>query len=181
MKSKTIQPNQHAILENSPPEGTHEYKNLSGILISNEIFERETDLVFAASLSTINDQNILFISTINITDHPITLHRRTEVARFSLFTTEQADQLIKIDLELIALAKFREKEKEIPEINQLIQNRERREKIQPPRPPADHESLWFPTPKTCDHPKMLRPIQFEIYKILQELRKMEISDPTHHR
>ena len=63
MKSKTIQPNQHAILEYSPPEGAHEYKNLSGILISNEIFEREKDLVFAASLSTISDQNILFIST----------------------------------------------------------------------------------------------------------------------
>ena len=42
---------------------------------------------------------------------------------------------------MIALAKFREKENEIPEIKQLIQNPERKGKMQPLQPPPYHESL----------------------------------------
>ena len=67
MKNKTIQPNQHAILECSQPEGTHDNKNRNAILTPNEILERERlrfhllDLAFTCSISKIKDQNTFFI------------------------------------------------------------------------------------------------------------------------
>ena len=54
--------------------------------------------------------NALQIAALNITDHPITVARKTEVARFSIMTAEQAYNLTAIDPQLIALGKQKSSE-----------------------------------------------------------------------
>ena len=139
-KKQTIPASKQVIIECSLSKHTEDLKFSSGVVQPCETLERETDLALTSSLSTIGANNTIFIAALNITDHPITLTKGTELARFQILTSEQADKMIQVDPELIALANF------IPEINQLIQDSDRKGRNQPPRPKPDYRSLWFPTP-----------------------------------
>ena len=62
------------------------------------------------------------MAAVNITDHPITLASKVEVARLSVMTAEQFQNLTVIDPQLVAFSKQKLSESTIAEINQLIQN-----------------------------------------------------------
>ena len=121
-KKHTIQPNEQIFLECYLSDKTDQFENKSGVITPNEILEKETEIALTSSLSTVGKNNTLYVSAINITEHPITINSRTEVGRFSILSTEQADQLIQIDPQLITLAKSRNKDDYFAELNQLIQD-----------------------------------------------------------
>ena len=179
-KKQTIPANKTVIIECSLSKHTEDLKFSSGVVEPCETFERETDLALTLSLSTIGENNTIFIAALNITDHPITLTKRTELARFQIFTSEQADKLIQVDPELIALAKYRNSENFIPEFNQLIQDSDRKGRNQPPRPKPDYDSLWFPTPETCGNPSSVPPPQKQIHDRIEMLQQKESIDPKHN-
>ena len=121
-KKQTIQPYQQTILECSLHKDAQNCENQSGVVIPNEILEKATEIALTSSLSTIDKNNVLFISALNITEHPITINGQTEVGKFfSKLSTEQAEKLTQIDPQLMALAKSRNKENIFGELNQLIQ------------------------------------------------------------
>ena len=90
---------------------------------------------------------------------PITISNRTDVGRFSILSTEQADQLIQIDPQLITLAKSRNQDDYFAELNQLIQDFNQHKPGQTRRPPTEYNKLWFPTRETCEDPSNLPLLQ----------------------
>ena len=64
---------------------------------------------------------IVFVSAINLSDNQFTLINQTEIAHFEILTEAQADNLIKIDRQLVSLAKMRNPVDFEGELNQLIQ------------------------------------------------------------
>ena len=179
-KKQTIPANKQVIVECSLSNHTEDLKFSSGVVQPCETLERETDLALTSSLSTIGENITIFIAALNITDHPITLTKGTDLARFQILTSEQADRLIQVDPELIALTKYRNSENLMPEINQLIQDSDRKGRNQPPRPKPDYDSLCFPTPETCENPSSLPPLQKQIHDQIEMLQQKESIDPKHN-
>ena len=147
-KKHTIQPNEQIFLECYLSDKTDQFENKSGVITPNEILEKETEIALTSSLSTVGKNNTLYVSALNVTEHPITINSRTEVGRFSILSTERADQLIQIDPQLITLAKSRNKDDYFAELNQLIQDFTQHKPGQTRRPPPEYRKLWFPTPET---------------------------------
>ena len=108
---------------------------------SNEILEKETETALTSSLSTVGKNNTLYVSALNVTEHPITINSRIEVSRFSILSTEQADQLIQIDPQLITLAKSRNKDEFFAELYQIIQVFTQHKPGQTRRPPPEYSKL----------------------------------------
>ena len=106
-KKHTIQPNEQIFLECYLSDKADQFENKSGVITPNEILEKETEIALTSSLSTVGKNNTLYVSALNVIEHPLTINSRTEAGRFSILSTEQADQLIKIDPQLITLAKSR--------------------------------------------------------------------------
>ena len=147
-------PNDRSFLECQLLRSAERIDDQSRIIIPDEVLEKETELGFTSSLSTVGKNNALQIAALNITDHPITVARKTEVARFSIMTAEQAYNLTAIDPQLIALGKQKSSENTIAEIGQLIQDFCRHAKNQPQREydpeykNPENEKPRFPTPET---------------------------------
>ena len=118
-----IEPNKHSIIECTLSKHTEDLKFKSGLVLPCETLEREIDLALTSSLSTIGENNTIFIAELNLTDQPVTLTKGTELARFRILTSDQADKLIQVDPELIALASVQSSENFTPENNQLIQTK----------------------------------------------------------
>ena len=73
-------------------------------------------------LSTLGKNNTYYVSSLTVTEHPITINKRIEVSRFSILSAEQADQLKEIQPQLIALTKSRKKDDYLAELkNQDLQ------------------------------------------------------------
>ena len=161
---------------------TNDLESVSGVVTPNETLEQELDIAFTSSLSTVGKGNVIMISALNITDHDITIQLRTEVGIFSVLTPEQAEKLIQIDPQLIALARLKNPDATIAEINQLIEDETRRGKSQPSRPPPEYHKLWFPTPETCEEPETFTPQQRQIYDEILKFQQMDridaINNPT---
>ena len=66
----------------------------------------------------------------------------TEVGKFSLLTPEQADKLTQTDPQFNALARLRNPDATIAEINQLIEDEIRRGKSQSTGIPTEYHKLW---------------------------------------
>ena len=96
------------------------FRSKSGIIISNETLEKETEIALSSSLKTVGENIKLFILAVNIREHPMTIANETEVPKFSILKAEQAKNLTAIDPELIALAAQKSESNSIIEINQLI-------------------------------------------------------------
>ena len=112
----------------------------------------------------------------NITDHPITISKGEEIAKFSFLTSDQAEKLLEVDPQLINVAKM--SENYLTEINQLIQVTDTpKRKAQPAKPATEYEKLWFPTPETCPVLTNLSPLQKELFEQLLKLQEMEKLDP----
>ena len=178
-KKHTIQPNEQIFLECYLPDKTDQFENKSGVITPNEILE-ETEIALTSSLSTVGRKNTLYVSALNVTEHPITINSRTEVGRFSILSAEQADRLIQIDPQLIALAKSRNKDDYFTELNQLIQDFTQQKPGQTKRPPPEYSKLWFPTPETCEDPSNLPFLQQEIYDQILNFQKLEQIDPQNN-
>ena len=174
-KKHTLQPSSQTVLEGYLSKNAQNLENCSGVVIPNQSFEDSTDIALTSSLSTIDECGKVFISAINLTDHPITVPYNTIIANFEILNTAQAEKLINIDPQLIALAKMRNHDNLEAEINQLVQT----EVIGSPksRPKPEYDKLWFPTPETCSDPENLSPLEREIYDQISYFKSLEKIDP----
>ena len=174
-KKHTLQPSSQTVLEGYLSKNAQNLENCSGVVIPNQSFEDSTDIALTSSLSTIDECGKIFISAINLTDHPITVPYNTIIANFEILNTAQAEKLINIDPQLIALAKMRNHDNLEAEINQLVQT----EVIGSPksRPKPEYDKLWFPTPETCSDPENLSPLEREIYDQISYFKSLEKIDP----
>ena len=121
-RKHTKQPNEQIVPECFLSDKTDQFENKSRVITPNEILEKETEMALTSSLSTLGKNFALYFSALNVTEHTIPINSRTEVGRFSILSPEQADELIKIDPQLITLAKSRNNDDYFAELNQLIQN-----------------------------------------------------------
>ena len=174
-KKHTLQPSSQTVLEGYLSKNAQNLENCSGVVIPNQSFEDSTDIALTSSLSTIDECGKIFISAINLTDHPITVPYNTIIANFEILNTAQAKKLINIDPQLIALAKMRNHDNLEAEINQLVQT----EVIGSPksRRKPEYDKLWFPTPETCSDPENLSPLEREIYDQFSYFKSLEKIDP----
>ena len=175
-KKHALPPNSHQILECSLKDNSESFSECSGVVIPNDEFEQSTEIALTSSLSTAEKDGKLYISAINITDHYVHLKANTLVASFEILSQAQAEKLISIDPQLIALAKQRDPDDIENGLNQLIQiecsNDESKK-----RPGPEYEKLWFPTPETCPNPHLLPPLQREIFDQIQHFQGLEKIDP----
>ena len=175
-KKQVLQPSQQAVLECKLYDKLESFTDLCGVIIPNEIFEKDSEVILTSSLSKVAENNILYIYVLNITDHPITINKDEEIAKFSFLTSDQAEKLLEVDPQLINVAKM--SENYLTEINQLIQVTDTpKRKSQPAKPAPEYEKLWFPTPETCPDPTNLSPLQRDVYEQLLKLQEMEKLDP----
>ena len=86
----------------------------------------------------------------------------------------QADYLLEIDPQLLAIAKMRKPDDFENELNQLIQDIHfQKFDFDNGRPPPDYSKLWFPTPETCTDLSKLSPLQREFYDQILQLQRCE--------
>ena len=154
--------------------------DLSGMIIPNDNLECEFDMSIMSSLSTVQKDNLVNIIVLNITDHPVTINRDKELAKFAILTADQTDKLTAIDPFLVNVAYSMGPQHFESTINQLIRDENFVGPLQPPKPERDYKTFWFPTPETCDDPRQLTPIQREIYDQILRLKQLETRDPRNN-
>ena len=158
-----------------PDQNDLSLTNCSGVVIPNKKFEERTEIVLSSSLSTVDETRKIYISAVNPTDHQIIVSYNTIIASFEILNPTQAEKLIQIDPQLLALAKMRDHENIEAELNQLIQDKNFNQSNERPKP--EYEKLWFPTPETCPNPEMLSPLEREIFDQIQNFQMLEKIDP----
>ena len=175
-KKHALPPNSHQTLECSLKENSENFSECSGVVIPNDEFEQSTEIALTSSLSTAEKDEKIFISAINITDHYVHLKTNTLVASFEILSQAQAEKLINIDPQLIALAKQRDPDDIENGLNQLIQMESSNEESKKcPKP--EYAKLWFPTAETYPNPQLLPPLQREILDQIQHFQGLEKIDP----
>ena len=174
-KKYAIPPYSHAVLECTLKENSDSFSGCSGVVIPNDEFENSTEIALTSSLSSIDEHGKIMISAVNITEHYVHVKANTMVASFEILSQSQADQLIQIDPQLIALAKVQDPNNLENGINQLVQMN-CSEKMSS-RPPPEYGKLWFPTPETCFNPESLPPLQREIFDQIKHFQTLESINP----
>ena len=158
-----IKPNHQEIIKCKIEDKKKKFDFLSGVVTPLRKFEKKTGLCLITSLSTVEKGNVVSLSAINVTDHPITVTYGCPIATFEFLSSEQAEKLYPVDPQLIALAKLRNPSNIVGELNMLVLDENFTSNQQPPRPPPEYKKLWFPTPETCDDPSTLNPLQLKIH------------------
>ena len=82
-QKKQVLPNQQKILKCKLQNKLESFTDLCGVLIPDVIFEKDTEVILTSSLSKVVENNILYIYALNITEHPVTINKGTEIAKFS--------------------------------------------------------------------------------------------------
>ena len=119
---KVLQPNQQAILECKVQDKINSFTDLCGVIIPNEVSEKDSEIILTSSLNKVVEYNVFYIYVLNITEHPVTTNKVEEIAKFSYFTSDPAERLLEVDPQLINIA-IRSKNY-LTETNQLIQVRD---------------------------------------------------------
>ena len=105
-KKQVLQPNQQAVLECNLYDKLESFADLCGVIIPNEIFEKDSEVILTSSQSKVAEKNTLYIYVMNITDHPVTINKGEEIANLSFLTSDQAEKLLEVDPQLINVAKI---------------------------------------------------------------------------
>ena len=103
-KKQALNPNSHQILECTLKEKSENFSDCSGVVIPNDEFEQFTEVALTSSLSRAEKDGKIYLSAINISDHYVHLKANTLVASYEILNQSQAEKLINIDPQLIALA-----------------------------------------------------------------------------
>ena len=107
-KKQVLQSNEQAVLECKLQDKLKSFTDLCGIIIPNEIFEKDSEIILTSCLSKVAVYNILYIYVLNITEHPVTINKGEEIAKFSFLTSDQAEKLLEVDPQIINVAKMSE-------------------------------------------------------------------------
>ena len=177
MQKRTLKPNEQKVIACSLPQDAPCLNGCSGTVTPDEKYESDSELIFCSSLSKVGENNEIYVIAINPTEHLITIPRNTLVAQFKILTPKETEYVTPVTPELISLAKMRNPDNFMSELNQLIIDSTFEHDRQPPRPPPNYSKFWFPTPESCDDPSKLSGVHLEIYNQLQDLLKLDASDP----
>ena len=140
-------------------------------------FEDKTGLCILSSLFTTDPNGFSFISALNLQNNAITIPRNSDFASFKFHSQQQAGTLTPIDPQLLTLAKLRNLDDFVQEINQLTIDKKFNSDSQPPRPQPEYEKFCLPTPKTCQHPERLHGVEKRIYNELSKFQELDKNDP----
>ena len=156
-------------------ENSDHFSECSGVVKPNEQFENTAEIALTSSLRTIDEKGKILISAINISDHYVHIKADTLIASLDILNQSQADRLINIDPQLIALAKMRDPNDLENGLNQL--ECKWISQIRKVAPTPLYDKLWFRTPETCSSPENLPPLQREIYEQIKHFQSLEKIDP----
>ena len=90
-KKQVLQTNQQSILECKLQNKLESFTDLCGVVIPNEIFEKDSKIFLMSSLSKVAENNMLDIYVLNITEHPVTMNKGEEIVKFSYLKSAQAE------------------------------------------------------------------------------------------
>ena len=175
-KEVNIGPQQQVLLECFLDEYTDQLANCKGLVFHNKDLEENANIVIAltSSLSKLDNDNRIYISSINLYDSQITRNSEKQIAPFKNLRESQADYLLEIDPQILTLAKMRKPDNFENELNQLIQDIHfQKFDTDNGRPPPDYSKLWFPTPETCTDLSNMSPLQREDYDQILQLQRCE--------
>ena len=110
-KKQVLQPNQQAVLECKLYDKLESFTDLCGVIIPNEIFEKDSEVILTSSLSKVAENNTLYIYVLKITEHPTTINKGEEIVKFSFLTSDQAEKLLEVDPQLINVAEMSDRNK----------------------------------------------------------------------
>ena len=180
-KKVQLAPQAQLLLKCSLAKLSDQYQSCAGLVIPSDRLEDNCSIAPTSSLSKIHDTGKVSVSAISLSDNQIKLNKKTEKVHFEILNEAQADNSIKIDPQLISLAKMRNPDDFEGELNQLIEELHFK-KIDTPtgRPPPDYSKLWFPTPETCNDFSNFTPLQREIYDQILQLQRQEKMDPKNN-
>ena len=155
-KKQVLQPNQPAFLKCKLQVKLESFTDLCGVIIPNEIFEKDSEILLTSSLSKVAENNILYIYVLNFTEHPVTINEGEEIAKFSFLTSDQAEKLLEVDPQLVNVAKM--SENYLTEISQLIQVTDTpKRKAQPTKPAPEYENCGSQRLKRVQIRQICRP------------------------
>ena len=156
-----IQPDHQLIV---PVLAERDLGTIQGTVETFPAFERKTQLLVSPALTQIADMKS-HVQITNLTSHTITLNPNTTVATFRIMTPNQAKNLQPMSNEQLTLiTKYPDEANNV--LDQLFQE-----------PNTDTNRRWYPTPETCDDPKLNR-IENRMYGEITKLREEEELDPT---
>ena len=176
VEKTTIAPNQQTILK-CVLLSKNKLSELCGIVEPKTSFEEKTGLCITSSLSKVDSSGHLFISALNLQENEVTIPRNSDIALFKFLSPQQAETLTPIDPQLLTLAKFKNPDDFVTEINQLVIDQTFNSESQPPRPQPDYKIFWFQTPETCRNPEKLQGVEKRIYEDLLKLQELDKIDP----
>ena len=121
--TKKVQKASHSqvLLECSLSKDSDQYQSCTGLVIPSDRLEAKCSIALTSSLCKIDDKGQVFVSAINFSDIKTTLTNQTETAHSEILNEAQAENLIKIDPQLISFAKMRNSDNFEGKLNQLFQ------------------------------------------------------------
>ena len=176
VEKTTIAPNQQTILK-CVLLSKNKLSELCGIVEPKTSFEEKTGLCITSSLSKVDSSGHLFISALNLQENEVTIPRNSDIALFKFLSPQQAETLTPIDPQLLTLAKSKNPDDFVTEINQLVIDQTFSSESQPPRPQPDYKNFWFQTPESCRNPEKLQGVEKRIYEELLKLQELDKIDP----
>ena len=82
MQKRTLKPNEQEVIACSLPQDAPCLKNCSGTVTPDEKYESDSELFMCSSLSTVGENNEIYVIAINPTDHLVTIPKNSIVAQF---------------------------------------------------------------------------------------------------
>ena len=133
--------------------------NTTGTVTPVEKFTETAILIISHSMSNIFDRKIA-VRVTNTTESQYTINKNTQIAEFSVVTTEQSKFVKPVDMEILSM---------IPEGDpDLIKYLT--ELLRTNKPDQQTNTFWFPTPENPGNTNEHTPIQTRILKELCELQ-----------
>ena len=141
-------------------------RNTTGTVTPLEKFTETASLLISHSMSTIIDKKIA-VRVTNTTELPYHIKKPTQIAEFSVVTTEQSKHIKPVDMAI--LSKIPQGDPDLSAyLNELLRTS---------KPEQQDSTFWFPTPKNPRKPEDHTPIQTGILKELSELKDKEKFNP----
>ena len=140
--------------------------NTTGTVTPVEKFTEATSLIISYSMSTIIDKTIA-VRVTNTTESPYTINKNTQIAEFSVVTTEQSKFIKPVDTVILSM---------IPEgdpdlltyLTELLRTN---------KPDQQSNTFWFPSSGNPGNTEDHTPIQTRILTELREMQRREKLNP----
>ena len=135
-------------------------------VIPVENFTEAAILIKSHSISTIFDRNIA-VRVTKTTELPYTINRNTQIAQFSIFTSEQSKFIKPVHTAILSM---------IPEGDSNLITYWT-EQLRTTKPDQQNNIFWFPTPENPGNIEDHTPVQTRILRELRELQHKDKLNP----